>query len=100
MFAWEAMDMPQRMRFFSGQLLTAKDFETEQMYQIEMRRLHNRSLHGAGIVDGLRVSAEDSQSGAVVVVSPGLALDGLGREIVVDCPARLNVGVCGTEACF
>jgi hypothetical protein len=72
--------VPERVRFFFGQLLTANDFETEQTYHIIMRRLHNRLLHGAGIVEGLRVSADDDQSGAVVVLSPGFALDGLGRD--------------------
>jgi hypothetical protein len=99
MLALEATDMSKRVRFFAGQLLTAADFEAEQTYHMEMRRLHNRSLHGVGIVEGLRVSDDDTQSGEVVV-SPGFALDGFGNEIVVDRPVRLDVGPCGKEICF
>jgi hypothetical protein len=88
-----------RVRFFAGQFLTAHDFEAEQAYQIEMRRLHNRSLHGVGIVEGLGVSKTDSQSGGIVV-SPGFALDGFGNEIVLDRPVRVEVGAFGKEICF
>ena len=63
-----------RVRFFEGQLLTARDLEAEQTYQMEKRRLHNRMLHGVGVVDGLAVSVEDLPS-APAIVSPGLALD-------------------------
>lgn len=91
--------MATRVRFFAGQLLTAADFEAEETYHREMRRLHNRSLHGVGIVEGLQVSAGDSQNGGVVV-SPGFALDGFGNEIVVDRPVCLDVGSCGKEICF
>jgi hypothetical protein len=91
--------MAKRVRFFAGQLLTAADFEAEQTYHREMRRLHNRLLHGVGIVEGLRVSEDDSQSNAMTV-SPGFALDGSGNEIVVDRPVCLTVDPCGKEICF
>ena len=83
--------MPERVRFFSGQFLTAEDFEVEQKYHIEMRWLHNRMLHGVGIVAGLGVSIDGCQDGTAVV-SPGLALDGLGREIIVDRPVCVELG--------
>ena len=91
--------MPVRVRFFPGQLLTAQDFETEQKYHLEMRRLHNRLLHGLGIVEGLGVSAADVD-GSTVIVAPGFAVDGLGREIAVDQPVRIEAGACGQEICF
>jgi len=78
-----------RLRFFDGQLLTAKDFQAEQDYQIEKRRLHNRFLHGSGVVDGLAVSIEDGPGGAVLV-SPGLALDRDGNEILVESAVRID----------
>jgi hypothetical protein len=62
----------ERVRFFDGQLLTAADFEAEQKYHLEKRRLHNRMLHGFGVVDGLRVSVAGGTD-ATVVVSPGFA---------------------------
>jgi hypothetical protein len=91
--------MAKRVRFFAGQFLTAHDFEAEQAYHMEMRRLHNRSLHGVGIVEGLGVAEGDSQSGGMVV-SPGFALDGFGNEIVLDRPVRVEVGARGKEICF
>jgi hypothetical protein len=70
-----------RVNYFSGRLLTAKDFQDEQDYGIERHRLHNRCLHGAGVICGLEVSVDAAQNR--IHVSPGLALDCLGREIVL-----------------
>ncbi|MCU1656713.1 MAG: hypothetical protein JWO57_1369 [Pseudonocardiales bacterium] len=70
---------PVRVNYFDGQLLSADDFRTEQHYHRSMRYLHNRMLHGSGIVDGLDV--EDA--GGAVLVRPGVAIDALGRELVL-----------------
>ena len=75
-------DPPRRVAFFHGQVLTAADLAAEQAYHREMRQLHNRRLHGYGTVSGLEVSVTDG----CVEVSPGLAIDGLGREVVVTEP--------------
>jgi hypothetical protein len=83
----------ERIRFFNGQILTAADFETDQEYHLQMRRLHNRMLHGFGVVDGLGVSVADGTD-AAVVVSPGFALDRRGREIIVEGPVRISLGDC------
>jgi hypothetical protein len=77
---------PRRPKYFSGQLLTAEDFEAEQSYFLRGRRSDNRQLHGWGVVCGLGV--RPSGSGGVVV-EPGLAIDGLGREIVVPDPREM-----------
>jgi hypothetical protein len=74
-----------RPNFFTGRLLVADDLEQEQQYHIEKQRLHNRTLHGSGIVAGLAVS----QQNTILHVGAGLALDCLGREIVV--PEHLEV---------
>lgn len=66
---------------------------------MQMRRMHNRLLHGPGIVEGLEVSVDENQSGAVVVL-PGFALDSFGREIVVDRPVRVDVDQCRAGICF
>jgi hypothetical protein len=89
----------ERLRFFDGQLLTSKDFQAEQDYQIEKRWLHNRMLHGFGVVDGLAVSIDDGPDSAVFV-SPGFALDRLGREILVEGPVRVDLGTCTSDFCF
>ncbi len=74
------------MRFFEGQLLTAADLAAEQTYHREMRYLHNR-LHGYGTVSGLEVAV----TRGCVQVSPGAAIDVLGREIVVAAPLTLRL---------
>ncbi len=87
-------DAPRRVNYFAGRLLTADDLRTDQEYHRRMRFLHNR-LHGYGVVDGLDVSVDGDR----LHVSPGLAIDVLGREIVlshrrcldlVELPARGN----------
>ncbi len=68
-----------RNNFFSGRLLTDSDLELEQTYFREKQRLHNRALHGFGIVSGLEVSRRRDK----LVITSGLALDCEGNEIVV-----------------
>lgn len=72
-----------RNRYFYGKLLTAEDFEQEQRYVNDKRRLINRWLFGAGVVAGLEVIRVDDYT---ISVEMGLALDYTGREIVVDTP--------------
>ena len=74
-----------RPHFFTGQVLTAEDLKAEQQYHINKQRLHNRMLHGSGIVYGLAVSQQKN----LLTVEAGLALDCLGREIIV--PEHLEV---------
>ncbi|MET0836328.1 MAG: hypothetical protein ABWY97_06080 [Thermoleophilaceae bacterium] len=71
---------PRRPTYFSGQLLTPEVLEAEQSYFLGGRRSDSRRLHGWGIVCGLGVTPSGSGG---VVIEPGLAIDGLGREIVV-----------------
>jgi hypothetical protein len=48
-----------RLTYFYGQLLGARDFQVEQAYFREKLKLHNRCLHGYGVVCGLHVTAEE-----------------------------------------
>lgn len=73
----------ERNRYFYGKLLTVRDFELEQTYMNNKRRLINRAVLGAGVVCGLGVTQADDYT---LLVESGLALDYLGREIVVDSP--------------
>ncbi len=68
-----------RNNFFSGKLLTARDLAAEQQYFRDKQRLHNRCLHGCGIVTGLEVGI----AGGRITVAPGFALDCHGNEIVL-----------------
>lgn len=69
-----------RPRFFSGKLITPEDLELTQQYFREKLKRHNRSLHGFGIVSGLKVRASSGQ----IIVEPGLALDCEGNELVIE----------------
>lgn len=45
-----------RLSYFYGQMLHARDLQREQAYFREKLKLHNRCLHGWGVVCGLRVT--------------------------------------------
>jgi hypothetical protein len=70
----------ERLEFFDGQRLFASDLQDLERLHREMRELHNRSLHQAGIGNGFAVSGEagDRQ----VTIGPGYAIDSAGHEIV------------------
>ena len=78
----------ERPHFFNGQLLTADDLKLEQDYFRGKSRLHNRFLHGWGVVAGLSVTVDQ---GASVVVSPGFALDCAGNELVLPEAERISL---------
>ena len=75
----------ERNKYFYGKLMTVRDFETEQRYFNEKRHLLNRLIHGIGIVCGLAVlEPEIVDEKLRIKLSPGVALDCCGREIVVE----------------
>jgi hypothetical protein len=78
----------ERPRFFAGKLFTSDDLEAEQDYLRGKSRLHNRFLHGWGIVSGLGVTVDQ---GATLVVSPGLALDCAGNELLLSSAERVSL---------
>ncbi|MCR8633783.1 hypothetical protein [Paenibacillus radicis (ex Xue et al. 2023)] len=80
----------ERNRYFYGKLLTVRDFESEQKYFNDKRRMMNRLLHGAGVITGLQVIAVDDKS---VSVEMGAAIDALGREIIISSPVTLKLSM-------
>jgi len=74
-----------RNNFFTGKLLLERDFTDEQHYFIDKHRLHNKRLHGWGVVCGLKVKQHPTPGcrDRFVCIEPGLALDCCGREVVV-----------------
>lgn len=75
----------ERMRYFTGRYMTARDFRDEQAYHLTHRHLHNRMMHGWGVLCGLHVY-EHPNAGCRndrVTVSSGMAIDCCGREVVV-----------------
>ena len=95
------MTAPVRNRYYYGKLLDVYHLELEQRYFLEQRRRLNRLTVGFGVVCGLDVTV--AADGKAVIVSPGFAIDGLGREILVTepiCvadPSQLTDG-CGKPA--
>lgn len=74
-----------RPAYFHGQLLGVHHFESEQEYFKKKLWMLNRMTHGCGVVCGLDIQVRGDLS---VVVTPGLAIDGAGREIVVPCESK------------
>jgi hypothetical protein len=75
----------ERNRYFTGKYMAARDFSAEQEYFLTRHRLHNRVLHGWGVVCGLRVVEHPDPHCRPnwVVVKAGIAIDCWGREIVI-----------------
>jgi hypothetical protein len=75
----------ERLRYFTGRHMTARDFADEQLYQRSHRFFHNRMLHGWGIVCGLRVCRypDPKYRDKCVVVRCGMAIDCCGRELLL-----------------
>jgi len=71
----------ERIQFFTGQRLFASDMQILEGFNREMRRLHNASLHQAGVGMGFSVSGEVGNR--EVTIAPGYAVDSRGREIVL-----------------
>lgn len=76
-----------RNNYFTGRVLTAEDLRREQDYHREKQKLHNRELHGFGVVSGLELSK--GQGG--IKIEAGLALDCAGNEIVVSQSVSLDL---------
>lgn len=74
----------ERNRFFTGRYMSARDFRDEQAYFVSRHRLHNRLLHGWGVVCGLDVRPHRPECPGQVVVSCGIAIDCCGRELVLE----------------
>jgi hypothetical protein len=83
-------DALRRVSFEPGMLLGIEATRAEQEYH---RRRHNRHaywLHGSGTVVGLRVALDGEDPGddttqvkLRLIISPGVGVDGLGRQVSV-----------------
>jgi len=77
-----------RLNYFTHQFLREQDFKDEQKYHIEMRRLHNQTLYGWGVVRGLEVKRTGERE---ITISPGFAIDRDGRELVLTDAVRRDL---------
>jgi hypothetical protein len=75
---------PERNHFFYGKLMDVDQFQKDQCYFNEKRWLLNRLSLGSGVLCGLDVVADDADG--KVRIQPGIAIDGLGREITLPEP--------------
>jgi len=83
----------ERLNYYEGEYLGAVDFEAEQEYHRDMRRRHNIGPHTWGIVTGLDIAQFPNggpNNEVDVLIQPGVAVDGFGREIVVFSPYQLT----------
>lgn len=70
----------QRIGYYQGQLLKARDLQDDVAYQARLRGLHVRAMHNTwGVALGFDVRRKGE---ALVEVGPGIAYDCHGREIV------------------
>ena len=69
-----------RNNYFYGKLLSVRDFQEEQKYFNDKRRLSNFFTAGAGVVSGLNIILLDETT---ISLEKGFALDYTGREIIV-----------------
>jgi len=89
-----------RLRYFHGQLLTARDFQREQEYFREKLKLRMRCLLGYGVVCGLFVEPappdddkgkEDTAHQAKVHITSGLGVDCAGNEVLVSGSCAIDL---------
>ncbi len=75
----------ERNHWFDYKYIGAHDLLAEQEYLLSRHRLHNRLLHGCGVVCGLTVKPHPRArcAGDWVVVGAGIAIDAFGRELIV-----------------
>src|SRR5688500_18801799 len=69
-----------RLNYFYGQMLGVADFQTEQHYFREKLKLHNRYLHGYGVVCGLGGVPEPYEEAVVAKCEEELKHVLYGRE--------------------
>jgi hypothetical protein len=84
----------QRNRYFYGKLMTVRDFELEQDYFNGKRYLLNRFTYGKGLLCGfsnIELFTGSSDEVQVWFRDGGVALDSIGREIVVPVDMKKKV---------
>lgn len=83
----------ERTAYATGMLLDAQDFADEQTYHRGRLARALNFLAGSGTLAGLQVNHQPAADGAAeeIEVSPGVAVDGLGRLIEIPRPACLRL---------
>lgn len=83
----------ERVRYFDGQLLTARDFLDEQRYHRTVARRHAAFLHDHGTVCGLKLAEHENPAcrNRFVMLRPGLAQTCCGDAIVVAADTQIDL---------
>jgi len=87
-----------RVSFQAGMLLGVEATQSEQDYHRRRLVRHNYWFHGYGTLLGMAVTLDGNKSkneghdGSLTInVSPGIGIDGLGREIIIVEPYCINL---------
>jgi hypothetical protein len=73
-----------RVNYEFGLVLGVEEFRQEQFYHLQKNYLHNRALHGYGVVSGLQIDLEQIAAGDIrVTVGEGVGVDQCGRTFIV-----------------
>lgn len=85
----------ERIRYWQGQKLRARDFRAQTTSDAELRWWHNRALHNAfGIRSGLSASPMIANGTLTAVrVECGIAYDCYGRELILQLARHVEVPV-------
>jgi hypothetical protein len=83
----------QRINFFKGLFMKTEDWQKEQQYHMEKQRFHNKYLHTPGVVDDCleRLCVTVSDTGNKLIIAPGYAIDGEGRDLYVPEPKEIDI---------
>lgn len=79
------MNYVDRPQFSEGQLLSATDLQLAVDYPRDQLETHGSVAHVSGVIDGLALQI----AGSSAVVAAGLAVDGQGRQLLLEAPAPL-----------
>jgi hypothetical protein len=78
-----------RVLYWEGQMLRSGDFLDIQRVEAERRWWHNRAMHNAfGVYLGLQISENQDVPNAIQI-TPGVAYDCAGRELLLECAATI-----------
>ncbi len=75
----------ERVQYWQGQMLRAQDFLNLQGVEAQRRWWHNRAIHNAyGVAEGLVATLVPTSAPTGVGISPGVAYDIFGRELILE----------------
>lgn len=75
----------ERVQYWQGQMLRSRDFRDIEACEAQRRWWHNRAVHNAyGVAEGLSCALVPAGSPTGVTISPGVAYDIFGHELILE----------------